>query len=154
MESDLIASPRGSNDNQQNPRSGWVFRKLWPRDAEAHAAHLRRLDPAERSLRFGRAVADEWLVRYVASTDWFRSVILGCWVTGKLRGVGEIKMLDRAWPRAAEAALSVERHRAVSSRTGDRAQPRHFPRVDAVLAEEPPGSADHPQSAAECRVQW
>ncbi|HLJ18668.1 MAG TPA: GNAT family N-acetyltransferase, partial [Stellaceae bacterium] len=109
MESGRIASLRGSNDNQPSRRSGWVFRKLWPRDAEAYAAHLRRLDPPQRAFRFGRAIADEWVGGYVAGTDWFRSAILGCWVAGELRGVGEIKMLDRAWPRAAEAALSVER---------------------------------------------
>ncbi|MGH7123800.1 MAG: GNAT family N-acetyltransferase [Stellaceae bacterium] len=109
METDLITSPQGSNDNRPAPRSGWVFRKLWPQDADALAAHLLRLDREQRSFRFGRAVADEWVAHYAASTDWMRSVILGCWIAGELRGVAEIKLLDRAWPRSAEAALSVER---------------------------------------------
>jgi RimJ/RimL family protein N-acetyltransferase len=109
MESDLIASPRGSNDNRPAPRSAWVFRKLWPQHAGALAAHHLRLDPEQRSFRFGRAVADEWVARYAASTDWMRSLILGCWIAGELRGVAEIKLLGRAWPRSAEAALSVER---------------------------------------------
>jgi hypothetical protein len=38
-----------------------------------------------------------------------RSVTLGCWITGELRGVMELKFLNQAWPRSAEAALSVER---------------------------------------------
>lgn len=109
MKIDAIASPRGSNDNSPSPRSGWIFRKMWPRDVEAFTAHLLRLAPEQRSSRFGRAVSDEWVTRYATSTDWFRSVILGCWIAGKLRGIGEKKLTDRLWPRAAEAALSVER---------------------------------------------
>jgi ribosomal protein S18 acetylase RimI-like enzyme len=109
MQSDLITSPEGSNDNAPVPRSGWVFRKLWPQDADALAAHLLRLDPQQRSFRFGRAVSDDWVAGYAAATNWFSSVILGCWIAGELRGVGEIKLLDHGWPRSAEAALSVER---------------------------------------------
>ncbi len=109
MKSDLVTRPRGSNDNAPIPRSSWVFRKLWPQDADAFSAHLHRLDPQQRSSRFGRPVAGEFLDRYVRGTDWFRSVILGCWIAGELRGVGELKLLDRTWPRSAEAALSVER---------------------------------------------
>lgn len=109
MKSDLITSPQGSNDNQPSPRSGRVFRKLWPQDADALSAHLLRLDPQQRSFRFGRAVTDEFLARYVRDTDWLRSVMLGCWIAGELRGVGELKLLERLWPRSAEAALSVER---------------------------------------------
>ena len=110
MRSDPIASPRGSNDNRPSRRSGWVFRKLWRQDAEALSAHLLRLDAEQRGFRFGRAVADEWVVRYSADTDWMRSLILGCWIGGELRGVGELRALDRPWrSRSAEAALSVER---------------------------------------------
>jgi len=100
---------RGLNDNQPGSRSGWVFRKLWPQDANALSAHLLRLAPEQRAFRFGHMVADEWIERYCASTDWFRSVTLGCWVAGELRGVMEFKILDDVWPRSAEAALSVER---------------------------------------------
>lgn len=110
MQNDFIASPPGSNDNRPDPRSGWVFRKLWQQDAAALGAHLLRLDREQRGFRFGRAVADEWVARYAASTDWTRSVVLGCWIAGELRGVGEIKMLDEPEPSpTAEAALSVER---------------------------------------------
>jgi ribosomal protein S18 acetylase RimI-like enzyme len=109
MKNSLITNPRGSNDNQPAPHSTWLFRKLWGQDTDALAAHLLRLDPEQRSFRFGRAVADEWVERYARGTDWLRSVILGCWIAGELRGVGEIKLLDQAWPRSAEAALSVER---------------------------------------------
>jgi RimJ/RimL family protein N-acetyltransferase len=110
MQNDLIASPQGSNDNQPDLRAGWVFRKLWPQHSTALSAHLLRLDREQRGFRFGRAVADEWVARYAASTDWTRSVVLGCWIAGELRGVGEIKMLDQPGPSPmAEAALSVER---------------------------------------------
>jgi GNAT superfamily N-acetyltransferase len=110
MKIDPLASPQGSNDNQPTRSSGWVFRKLWPQDADALGAHLLRLDREQRTFRFGRAVADEWVARYAASTDWKRSAVLGCWIAGVLRGVGEIRMLDEPGPSpAAEAALSVER---------------------------------------------
>ena len=74
MHIDPLPSPLGSNDNRPSPRSGWVFRKLWPQDADALAAHLLRLDPEQRAFRFGHMVADEWIVRYCAGTDWVRSV--------------------------------------------------------------------------------
>ncbi|HXP04290.1 MAG TPA: GNAT family N-acetyltransferase [Stellaceae bacterium] len=109
MKIDPLPSLQGSNDNQPSPRSGWVFRKLWPQDAPALCAHLLRLDPEQRACRFGRPVADEWIATYCASTDWARSVTLGCWVAGELRGVSELKILDTVWPRWAELALSVER---------------------------------------------
>jgi RimJ/RimL family protein N-acetyltransferase len=109
MHIDPLSSPQGSNDNRPSPRSGWVFRKLWPQDAAALTAHLLRLDPEQRALRFGHGVADEWIARYCAGTDWLRSVTLGCWIAGDLRGVMELKMVDQVWPRHAEAALSVER---------------------------------------------
>ena len=110
MRNDPIARPQGSNDNLPSRRSGWVFRKLWRRDAGAMTTHLLRLDPQQRAFRFGRAVADEWVAHYGADTDWMRSVILGCWIAGELRGVGELKALDQPWrSRSAEAALSVER---------------------------------------------
>jgi RimJ/RimL family protein N-acetyltransferase len=109
MQVDAIASPPGSNDNRPGPRSRWVFRKLWPQDADALAGHLLRLDPQQRAFRFGHAVADEWILGYCASTDWTRSVTLGCWIAGELRGVAELKILDRVWPVRAEAAFSVER---------------------------------------------
>ncbi|HKX06566.1 MAG TPA: GNAT family N-acetyltransferase [Stellaceae bacterium] len=110
MAIDRLTSPPGSNDNRPGSRSGWVFRKLRPHDSAVLSAHLLRLDREQRGFRFGRAVADEWVAHYALSTDWTRSVVLGCWIAGELRGVGEIKMLDELGPLpAAEAALSVER---------------------------------------------
>lgn len=109
MQVDPLPSRRGSNDNQPSPRSGWVFRKLWPQDAGAFTAHLLRLDTEQRALRFGHGVGDAWLAQYGARTDWVRSATLGCWVAGELRGVMELKMLGPFWARSAEVALSVER---------------------------------------------
>jgi GNAT superfamily N-acetyltransferase len=109
MEMDSLASQQGSNDNRPSLGAMRAFRKLWPHDADAFGAHLVRLDPQQRSFRFGRAVADEWVAGYAAGTDWFRAVILGCWIAGELRGVVELKLLDHGWPPSAEAALSVER---------------------------------------------
>jgi GNAT superfamily N-acetyltransferase len=99
----------GSGERQPTARASWVLRKLWPYDAPQFRDHLLRLDPDDRACRFGHAVADEWIADYCEGTDWVRSITLGCWVEGVLRGVGELKMLDRAWPSMAEFALSVER---------------------------------------------
>jgi GNAT superfamily N-acetyltransferase len=99
MQIDPPPSLRGSNDNEPSPRLGRVFRKLWPRDAGAFTAHLLRLDPEQRALRFGHGTR----------TDWVRSVTLGCWIAGDLRGVMELKRLGPFWSRSAEIALSVER---------------------------------------------
>jgi RimJ/RimL family protein N-acetyltransferase len=109
MDFDAPASPKGSNDNVPGSRARWVFRKLWPRDAGALTIHLLRLDTEQRAFRFGYAVSDAWIEAYCAGTDWTRSVTLGCWIAGELRGVAELKLLDRGWPPSAEAALSVDR---------------------------------------------
>lgn len=109
MEIDPPRSLRSSNDNEPSPRLRRVFRKLWPRDAAAFTAHLLRLDPEQRALRFGHVVADDWLAVYGTRTDWVRSVTLGCWIAGDLRGVMELKRLGPFWSRSAEIALSVER---------------------------------------------
>jgi len=109
MQDRYRTSIAGSKENQSTARSRWVLRKLWPHDGAQFRDHLLRLDPDERACRFGHAVADEWIAAYCEGTDWTRSITLGCWIEGALRGVGELKLLDRAWPSTAEFALSVER---------------------------------------------
>lgn len=85
-----------------------LFRRLSPHDASTVLAHLRRLSSDDRRLRFAGPVSDGYLERYVGQLDWTRSIVLGCEIDGVLRGVAELKPLPGAWPRAAEAAFSVE----------------------------------------------
>jgi GNAT superfamily N-acetyltransferase len=109
MNIDQPSSLQRSSETPRTSSSETLFRKLWPQDAADFRDHLLRLDPEERVCRFGRAVGDDWIATYCAGTDWMRSITLGCWIAGALRGVGELKLLDGTWPRMAEFALTVER---------------------------------------------
>lgn len=95
------------------------FRRLWPGDDERLLAHFRRLDDESRRLRFGRAVTDDVLARYCEETDWLRAVMLGYFVDGELRGLGELRRLPGPEQRTGEFAVTVEtpwRGRGVGTR--------------------------------------
>ncbi len=86
-----------------------IVRRLWITERSLVCAHLKRLGVEDRYLRFGGHVGDEFLDRYCGSMDWFRSVLIGAFVDGELRGVGEFRRFgDGFWPRDAELAVSVE----------------------------------------------
>jgi GNAT superfamily N-acetyltransferase len=93
------------------PLAQWpaVIRALWPFEIDEFQRHLQRLDGITRIERFGRGVADEWLAGYCRETDWLSGVVVGCWIQGTLRGVGEIRRDGARWRPVAEAALSIER---------------------------------------------
>ena len=84
------------------------IRCLWPHEQGELRRHLQRLDGATRIERFGRGVSDELLVAYAAETDFWRGAVLGCWIDGVLRGVGELRRYDAGRSDVAEAALSLE----------------------------------------------
>ncbi|MDX1540176.1 MAG: GNAT family N-acetyltransferase, partial [Geminicoccaceae bacterium] len=86
-----------------------VTRRLWSFEREPVQQHLLRLDPEDRRLRFGGQVNDHGIRAYCDRLDWNRAVLIGHLVAGEIRGLGELKPLAAAWPRAAEVALSVER---------------------------------------------
>jgi GNAT superfamily N-acetyltransferase len=86
-----------------------VIRTLWLGERDRFRDHLLRLDGWDRYLRFGNYVSDETIEGYCARTDWFRSIAIGCFIDGELRGVVELKMVETAWPLYAEAGFSVER---------------------------------------------
>lgn len=85
-----------------------VIRVLWPCELEQFRRHLLRLDMATRIERFGRGVSAEWLSAYCDETDPIHGVVVGCWVEGRLVGVGELRRYARAWTPIAEVALSLE----------------------------------------------
>lgn len=86
-----------------------TVRRLWITERSLICAHLKRLSPENRYLRFGGHVGDEFLDRYCESMDWFRSVLIGAFVDGELRGVGEFRRFGEGfWPSSAELAVSVE----------------------------------------------
>lgn len=83
-------------------------RRLWWYDRDRFARHLLRLSPEDRYLRFGGHMGDETLAEYARRSDWPRHVLLGAFIDGELRGVGECRFLDGSWPPEAELAFSVE----------------------------------------------
>ncbi|MBI3516134.1 MAG: GNAT family N-acetyltransferase [Proteobacteria bacterium] len=83
-------------------------RKLVPAEAWQLARHLLALSPDERRLRFHGAVADAVIERYCRRVDWFRTVAVGHFVDGRLRGVAELILERSLWPRAGEIAVTVE----------------------------------------------
>jgi RimJ/RimL family protein N-acetyltransferase len=85
-----------------------MFRKLLPTDADQLRRHLLALSPAERRMRFQGMVSDAVIERRCRRIDWFRTVAIGWWVTGRLRGVAEVYFDRSLWPHEAEIAVTVE----------------------------------------------
>jgi GNAT superfamily N-acetyltransferase len=85
-----------------------AIRRLWPAERSAIRAHLLRLDRDDRTLRFCHTANDAVITSYCENIDWLRATVLGCFVEGELRGVGELIRIKDVWPPTAELALSVE----------------------------------------------
>ena len=84
-------------------------RKLYPWEWDALRAHLLRLGPEDRRLRFCRPVDDAAIHAYCDRIDRPRTTVLGCFIAGTLRGAAELIQFPQEWPPDAEIALSVER---------------------------------------------
>jgi len=87
-----------------------IVRKLWPWEWEQLRAHLLRLTPEDRRLRFCRVADDDYIHRYCDRIDRMRTTVVGCFADGALRGVAELVQIPEGVPVGAEIALSVERH--------------------------------------------
>lgn len=84
------------------------FRKLLPFETRALIGHLLRLTAADRRARFGAVLADAGVEAHCRSLDWSRTVVLGYFAGGLLRGAAELN-LDGPGPGAsAEFAVTVE----------------------------------------------
>lgn len=84
-----------------------TLRRLRLSETALFEAHLLRLDPECRRLRFGQAVRDEFLSTYARRAPSPGTVIEGAFVDGVLRGVAELRPFAPG-SRTAEAAVSVE----------------------------------------------
>jgi GNAT superfamily N-acetyltransferase len=89
--------------------AGGLIRKLWSGDRDACRDHLLRLDPASRHSRFGGGVSDDFIRNYVELSKDLDTVLHGFLADGTLRGVAELRLLGRNFPREAEVALSIEK---------------------------------------------
>ncbi len=85
------------------------FRKLWASDAAALQAHLLRLDPESRRMRFGTPVTDYFVEQYAQNALGSHSIAHGYFVDGVLRGVAELRGFRGVGGGEAEAAFSVEK---------------------------------------------
>jgi len=84
------------------------FRKLWASDSAALQAHLLRLDPESRRMRFGTPVTDYFIEQYAQNALGSHSIAHGYFVDGVLRGVAELRGFRGVAGGEAEAAFSVE----------------------------------------------
>jgi RimJ/RimL family protein N-acetyltransferase len=84
------------------------FRKLWVSDSAALQAHLLRLDPESRRMRFGTPVTDYFIEHYAQNALGSHSISHGYFVDGVLRGVAELRGFRTVGGGEAEAAFSVE----------------------------------------------
>ena len=85
-----------------------AYRKLSAADAGLLAGHLKRLEPNDRQLRFWGGVTDRAIDEYCAKLDWTAAVVVGAFVDGELRGVGELVRVRMVPRLMAEVAFSVE----------------------------------------------
>jgi RimJ/RimL family protein N-acetyltransferase len=85
-----------------------TIRKLFPDEAPKLAGHLARLTHDERALRFMGGLDDEAVEAYCERLNWFRTVVLGFFDEGVLRGAVELHVADSHFPILCEAALTVE----------------------------------------------
>jgi ribosomal protein S18 acetylase RimI-like enzyme len=86
-----------------------VIRRLWPSELDRVRAHLLRLDPESRRLRFGGLVGPAQIAAHCAGLDWRAAVIVGYLEAGELRGLGELLLAPVSGVRSGELAVSVER---------------------------------------------
>jgi GNAT superfamily N-acetyltransferase len=88
---------------------GGNIRKLWIGEAGAYRDHLLRLDLESRRNRFGAAISEEIIGRYVDDAISAEAVIHGFFCEGSLRGAAELRASGSMPVAEAEAAFSVEK---------------------------------------------
>lgn len=91
-----------------------VLRPLTATDRSILADHLRRLSPDDRRTRFFHQMNDAAIQRYCDEINWQAAFLVGAFVKGSLRGVGEL--VPEGGEGTAEIAVTVEqewRHAAL-----------------------------------------
>jgi hypothetical protein len=86
-----------------------VIRRLWPSELDRVRAHLLRLGPESRRLRFGGLVGPAQIAAHCAGLDRRAAVIVGNLEAGELRGLGELLLAPVSGVRSGELAVSVKR---------------------------------------------
>ena len=82
-----------------------VIRKLLRSERDKVRDHLLRLDPEDRRLRFFGRVSDLYIETYSGKLFATGDVMLGCFIDGELRAVGELRHQGDLWRPVAEVAI-------------------------------------------------
>lgn len=85
-----------------------TLRKLWMGDLGALRAHLKRLDPEARRLRFGGVTTDDFIDAYVDTAFRLDATIFGVFIDGDIRATAELRGIFGGMTPDAEAAFAVE----------------------------------------------
>jgi len=88
-----------------------TLRKLWIGDRRALRAHLKRLDPEARRLRFGGLTTDDFIDAYVDTAFRLDATIFGVFINGEIRASAELRSIFGGATPDAEAAFAVEADR-------------------------------------------
>ena len=86
-----------------------VYRKLLPAEHHRYPDHLLRLDRTDRYARFTGTVSDSVIERHGSTLDWRRTIVVGGFHQGELRGAVELCTDRLIWPHQAELAMSIEK---------------------------------------------
>lgn len=95
-----------------------IIRKLLPGEGGRLQRHLLRLTHEDRTLRFMGCVANDVLAEYCADIDWARTVVVGFFSAGVLRGAAELHVATHQFSLTGEVAISVEtawQHRGIAT---------------------------------------
>ncbi|MGH6916795.1 MAG: hypothetical protein ACREJ0_03725 [Geminicoccaceae bacterium] len=82
----------------QTRQAGGGIRRLWPSERGKVRDHLLRLDRDDRLLRFGGHASAARITAYCARLDWRRGLIVGYVTGGRVRGIGDLKLLGPVGP--------------------------------------------------------
>jgi GNAT superfamily N-acetyltransferase len=85
-----------------------TLRKLWIGDLRALRAHLKRLDPEARRLRFGGLTTDDFIDAYIDTAFRLDATIFGVLIDREIRASAELRSIFGGATPDAEAAFAVE----------------------------------------------
>jgi GNAT superfamily N-acetyltransferase len=94
-----------SSLNIQQP----LYRIVWPSETHLIEAHLIRLAPEDRKMRFCGTLKDEAIHLYCAGLDWSRTTVLGGFIDGQLCGIADLVLMPASYKYEAELAITVEK---------------------------------------------
>ena len=86
---------------------GLSFRKLLSGEAARLRGHFDRLTPGESVFRFMGAMGGSSVREHCEGINWWKTVVLGCFEAGVLRGSAEVHADGRS-PMSCEVAIAVE----------------------------------------------